>query len=385
MPFARRGWTSGYDITPKLGVLPRISSFHTDSPTFHTRIVYVGSTYKPQPQSANALSPNHCSVSASRLHLAQVLDCRLKYAAKMHTPLISLVFAVTFALQSVPAASQFDNSSIPIAYEAKVIEKSAEICPTAEESQEAQDEIRLDVRRLLGLYSCGGTSGWDRIAYLNMNDSSHQCPGDFREATFDGLRLCARDSTADTSNQVCTSTTFSSNGIPYSAVCGRVVGYQYGTTRAFYYNTVDGPRPIDEYYADGVALTHGPVGAREHIWTFVSGLQEDNSHPLFVCPCAPHASSTIVVPPFIGDDYFCESGTLVNRGNNAFHDDPLWDGDGCPEGNSCCTFSNPPYFTRQLPASTSDDIELRDCGDQRGIGATSSADTLIQFIELYVK
>ena len=296
----------------------------------------------------------------------------------MHTPLISLVFAVTFALQSVPAASQFDNSSIPIAYEATVIEKSAGKCPTAEESQEAQDEIRLDVRRLLGLsYTCSGTSGWDRIAYLNMNDSSHQCPGDFRETTFDGIRLCARDSTADTSLQVCTSTTFSSNGIPYSAVCGRVVGYQYGVTYGFYYNTA-----IEGYYVEGLTLTHGPVGAREHIWTFATGIQEDGSST-YMCPCA--ASSTIGPSSFIGEDYFCESGTLSNQGNNVFHDDPLWDGDGCPEGNSCCTFNNPPYFTRQLPASTSDDIELRDCAYERGIGSTSGADTLIQFIELYVK
>ena len=303
----------------------------------------------------------------------------------MPSPPISFVFAVTFALQSVPAASQFDNSSIPIAYEAKIIKSSGGICPTAEESQEAQDEIRLDVRSLLGLsYTCGGTSGWDRIAYLNMSDSSHQCPGEFREATFDGIRLCARDSTADTSTLVCTSTTFSSNGIPYSAVCGRVVGYQYGITLSFWYNTANGPQTIDEYYADGVTLTHGPVGAREHIWTFATGLEEYGSNQ-FVCHCARDASSTIVVPPFIGDDYFCESGTLSDQGYNVFHDEPLWDGDGCPEGNSCCTFSNPPYFTRQLPASTSDDIELRDCGYFRGIGSTSGADTLIQFIELYVK
>ena len=300
----------------------------------------------------------------------------------MCTPLISLVFAVTFALQSVPVASQFDNSSIPIAYEAKVIESSAGICPTAEESQEAQDEIRLDVRRLLGLsYTCGGTSGWDRIAYLNMSDSSHQCPGEFRETTFDEMRLCARDSTADTSNQVCTSTTFSSNGIPYSAVCGRVVGYQYGDTIAFQYNTVAGPTTIDEYYADGVTLTHGPVGAREHIWTFATGLTDNASigrNDQSVCPCARDASSTIVVPPFIGDDYFCESGRSS--------DDPLWDGvDDCPGRNTCCTFNNPPYFTRQLPASTSDAIEMRDCGHNPSIGSTAGADTLIQFIELYVK
>ena len=136
---------------------------------------------------------------------------------------------------------------------------------------------------------------------------------------------------------------------------------------------------------DGVTLTHGPVGDREHIWTFATGLEESGVNAVYQCPCTIDASPTIVVPPFIGDDYFCESGTPFHVGFNIFHDDPLWDGDGCPEGNTCCTFNNPPYFTRKLPASTSGDIELRDCLYWTGIGANSTSDTLIQFIELYVK
>ena len=56
--------------------------------------------------------------------------------------------------------------------------------------------------------------------------------------------------------------------VPYSAVCGRVVGYQCGQTGAF--NTVAGPATIDEYYVDGV--THGRVGAREHIWKSLHNL-----------------------------------------------------------------------------------------------------------------
>ena len=295
--------------------------------------------------------------------------------------LFAFISALSLALQSVPTAGQFVNTSIPIAYEATVIENSDGVCPTAEESQEAQDKIRLDVQRLLfGQNTCGG-SGWNRIAYLNMSDSSHQCPGDFREVTFEGIRLCARDSTADTNTQVCTSTTFSSNGIPYSAVCGRVVGYQYGRTFAFWT-----AQSIDERYVDGVTLTHGAVGAREHIWTFASGVTEQGSSLVGVCPCILNAHSSNVVPPFIGEDYFCESGSLNYASNNVFYKDPLWDGDGCPEGNSCCTFNDPPYFTRQLPASTSDDIELRDCAYWNSIASSSvQGEMLIQFIELYVK
>ena len=318
-----------------------------------------------------------------------MLDCRVKYVAEMPTPLITIIFALSLALQSVPTASQFAKSSIPIAYEATVIVSSDGVCPTAEERQEAQDEIRLDVRKMLDQNTCGGI-GWNRIVYLNMSDSSHQCPGDFREVTFEGKRLCARDSTADTSRLVCTSTTFSSNGIPYSAVCGRVVGYQYGVGLAFGINTNSGPKTIDEYYVDGLILTHGPVGAREHIWTFATGLEEilDLSfNAVYTCPCAVNASSSIVVPPFVGEDYFCESG-VVDRPYHIirFHDDPLWDGDGCVKGNSCCTLNGPPYFTKQLPASTSDDIELRDCGSWYSMTTSSRhGDTLIQFIELYVK
>jgi hypothetical protein len=300
----------------------------------------------------------------------------------MPTALIAFIFAVTLALKSVPTASQFDKSSIPIAYEATVIESSDGVCLTAEESQEAQDKISLDVRRILGQNICGG-SGWNRIAYLNMSNSTHQCPGEFREVTFNGIRLCARDSTADTYIRVCTSITFSSNGIPYSAVCGRVVGYQYGAAFAFF-----SAFSIDERYADGVTLTHGPVGAREHIWTFATGEQEQGSNRLTVCPCVLNASSSIRVPSFIGENYFCESGTLSDQGGHVFHDEPLWDGDGCSEGNSCCTLNDPPYFTRQLPASTSDDIELRDCGLWRSMipeSTYSQGDTLIQLIELYVK
>lgn len=119
----------------------------------------------------------------------------------MPTSLISFVVAVTLALQSIPAASQFDNSSTPISFESTVIENSNGMCPTAEERHEAQNRICSGVRRLLhvGPYTCSGTSGWDRIVYLNMSNSSHQCPGDFREVTFDAIRLCARDSWADSS------------------------------------------------------------------------------------------------------------------------------------------------------------------------------------------
>jgi hypothetical protein len=96
------------------------------------------------------------------------------------------------------------------------------------------------------------------------------------------------------------------------------------------------------------------------------------------CPC--DASINITIPPFVGGDYFCESGINSGSVTNSFYpDDPLWDGEGCGNSSSCCSFNNPPYFTKTLPSPTSDPIEARLCrweGDE---------DTPVEFMELYVK
>ena len=45
-----------------------------------------------------------------------------------------------------------------------------------------------------------------------------------------------------------------------------------------------------------------------------------------------------------------------------FHsNDTLWDGEDCHSSSSCCSLHNPPYFTKSLGQSTTDDLELRRC------------------------
>ena len=297
---------------------------------------------------------------------------------KMTTPLLMLVFILIMALLIPLGANQFNNGSIPHAYEAKVIERSNQTCPATET---VRKEIHEEIIGLLNpdkyRYTCGGTDGWARIAYLNMSDSSHECPGELRETTRSVGRLCGRglgfNYDIRAGRYICKSAIFPSNGTHYSSVCGRAIAYQHASAYTFGSTSSN----IDEYYADGLSLTHGPVGAREHIWTFVTTGNEVASG----CPCNPTSGSSVVVPSFMEENYFCESGNY-DSGLRAFYDEPLWDGDGCflPE-NNCCSFNNPPYFTRQLPASTSDDIELRDCMFSSYYGA----DTLIELIELYIK
>ena len=127
-----------------------------------------------------------------------------------------------------------------------------------------------------------------------------------------------------------------------------------------------------------MSVTHGTP--RNHIWTFVAGLSENyRTHPE-VCQC--DASINIKIPSFVGNDYFCESALHETwAGQFRFHpNDTLWDGEDCLSSSTCCSRRNPPYFVKQLPTSTTDDIEARICLDQ----PLSDEDIAVELVELYV-
>ena len=70
-------------------------------------------------------------------------------------------------------------------------------------------------------------------------------------------------------------------------------------------------------------------------------------------------------PPFLGIDYFCDTAIVSGFINGFFYkDDPQWDGDDSSPQSTSCSFSNPPWFYKQLPQTTTDDIEMRVCCDQ---------------------
>ena len=208
--------------------------------------------------------------------------------------------------------------------------------------------------------SCGGRGRWSRIAFFNMSDPSQQCPSSWNLFT-SPVRGCIA---SDTSAPSCDSAIFPSNGRLYSRVCGRIIAYQKGSVNAFNSSVVSNPG-IEGAYVDGVSLTHGGPGSRQHIWTFVGAAYESGTDPDFICPCTSTSNWPHQVPSFIGNSYFCDTG---NRGSNTpdgtFYPDPLWDGSGCGFGSSCCEFNNPPWFCATLPQPTTDDLELRICRDQ---------------------
>ena len=212
-----------------------------------------------------------------------------------------------------------------------------------------------------------------RVAHLDMTDTNQHCPSGFRLIT-SPKRTCG------TPGSRCVSATFPLNGIKYSRVCGKIKAYQYYSTDAFDPYYLDRSRTIDSQYVDGVSVTHGQR-PRKHIWTFAVAIDETRSNQR-VCPCTKTDTPfTGVVPPFIGQDYFCETGSTYVARNEFYHADPLWDGSGCGSTSSCCGFNNPPWFCKQLPQPTTDDIEMRACTSE-GISDEYLA---LETVEIYVK
>ena len=224
--------------------------------------------------------------------------------------------------------------------------------------------------------SCGNiTGGWTRVAELNMTNRSHQCPSGLtlHNESDSNIRACVTASTAD-----CVSIPID---IPYSysRVCGRVIAYQVGVTNAFHHHG-SASDTIDDIYVDGVSLTHG--SPREHIWTFAAGIQESMAaHVESTCPCTGNDGTT-PPPRFVGSDYFCEAGVQdrTPTSSTLYSNDSLWDGDGCIDTNPCCSFNNPPWFYKQLPQCTTDNIEMRVCKNEDA----SNEDVAIEIVEIFI-
>ena len=317
-----------------------------------------------------------------------------------------------------PTVSQAGNTTLPLSLTPRVLTGTDQTCPPDEVREMTRSQIDQDIRALLrdnticpttgtqaspaascsaistscpsGYYwvrscngsavqvycdmdrvcGCNSTGGWARVAYLNTTDTSQQCPGTWTLITTP-RRTCGRTRNV----AICDSAIFPSSGIQYNHICGRVIGYQYGHPDG----NRNSNRNIETYYVDGVSITHGAPGSRQHIWTFSAAVFPNR------CPC----SGTGAFPSFIGDDYFCETGNDNSApfdGGVFFPDDPLWDGLDCgTTASACeCTTNGPPWFCKQLPQATTDDIEVRICADD-DIQFIAFEDTPVELIELYIR
>ena len=211
---------------------------------------------------------------------------------------------------------------------------------------------------------CGGVSGgWTRLVQWDMADCNTQCPSaDFVPKNYSGVRNCG---IRPSYGPWCASTNFTLPiDLVYSKVCGRVAAYASGSPDAFSLNLPEVTINIDSVYLDGVSLTHGSGSSRSHIWSFAACTSGSTS-------CSCHNSSSSRAPPaFVGSDYFCDSS---GPGGSA----ALWQNCSSVDlGNKTC-----PWFFKDLPAATSDAIELRACTDQ----LRYDEDIAISAVEIYIQ
>ncbi len=220
---------------------------------------------------------------------------------------------------------------------------------------------------------CGGIGGWTRIAHVNMTEPNATCPEGLLQSTRGDLELCERLSSGD-----CDSSHFTTHGIEYQQVCGRIRGYQLGTPEAFSRSIVISSLTLESQYLDGISFTHGAPSERVHIWSFPAGVTITRNDR-FGCPCV--SGSTVSSPSFVGDDYYCDSVATGIASGTFYTNGQLWDG-VCPnmELAPCCANMNSPWFIKTLAESTSDDIEMRMCTDESNV----SEGTPLDLIELYI-
>ena len=306
--------------------------------------------------------------------------------------------AILFAVITISIATScsLGQRTLPAVLPHTTIEETnSGTCPVANVVNEVRNDTVAEIqsilhasvvpelnRRFSGLPQChcSGAGRWTRIAYLNMTDPSQQCPPQWRLYTTP-VRGCGRTSNIRPS---CDSAIFPSYSQSYSRVCGRINAFQRGTHDALHAAVVQ-MRGIDAAYVDGVSVTHGAAGSRQHIWTFTGALYEnDPSYSASAnCACTNiNQPWPFQLPSYIGNNYFCDTANVGPSWSRArfYVDDPLWDGDGCGPTNACCEFNNPPWFCTTLPQPTSDDIELRICGDEE----PSSEDSIVYLVDIYV-
>lgn len=272
-------------------------------------------------------------------------------------------------------------TDLPIRLPGKVVlPSSAATCPSDAERQSIIDELDTDLDQIiqsqLQLFKsltfpveCPG-QGWVKVADFNLEtNSTEPCPGTWEKRNISGISNCRLPQTT----VQCQSATFPTNSLSYSQVCGRIKGYQYGRTSAFFPSISE--TSIDEAYLDGVFIARG--NPRQHVWSFAAGYSSSEGVSGFRCPCAVAGATN--PPDFVGSNSYCDSGTDDIPISGVFYDhNPLWDAEGCVGENQCCLRG--PYFFADLAENTCDPLEVRLC-----LYDPLMVNIGVSIVELYVK
>ena len=195
--------------------------------------------------------------------------------------------------------------------------------------------------------------GITRVGLINMTNDNSSCPRHLELIEQSGKRMCY----SPLIGARFTSVVFPTFNIKYNHVCGRAVGYAYGGPLAFFYSVSGSYKSIDQPYVQGLSITYTINDERKHIWSLVGGYSNSGDGTAWNCPCA--GGSSYRPPSYVGNDYYCESGTHSTPSGKWYMDNPLWDGQGCHSSSRCCDNRRQPWFWQILPEMTDSDIEVR--------------------------
>ena len=256
---------------------------------------------------------------------------------------------------------------------------NAKSCPSEEKVERAIQSIKNstnDITRLFQAMPQCGAGIWHQLVAINMSSADSQCPDGWVEENEEGVRACGRGPVGPSCESVHLNNI---HQIEYTRVCGRAIGYQHGSPDAFAQR--GSGVTVDQNYVDGLSITYG--SPRQHLWTFAAAVREGDSMSvdiIFHCPCSVHPGAS--PPPFVGNNWYCESGNPnPDSGTGSLlPNDPLWDGVNC-EGTCCSDGRSPPWFSVDLPAPTSDYIEVRLCGNEQ----SDQEDVFIGILEIYIQ
>lgn len=222
---------------------------------------------------------------------------------------------------------------------------------------------------------CSSEGGWMRLDSTDMSIPGSMCPENLTKWTDGGTTGCVKSP-----DEACSSVILPTLGIKYSKVCGMAKGYQWGLTDAF---RGASQNDINGAYVDGISITHGHV--RKHIWTMAVAQHEVSSpNPSSLCSCTNtrnRMNSALTPPSFVGDDYFCETGTHERASPRLYANDFLWDGEGCGALSTCCRLNSPPWFCKPLSCYFSDYLEVRLCTD----APSTEENVVLKELQLFVQ
>ena len=108
-----------------------------------------------------------------------------------------------------------------------------------------------------------GVRGVMRVAHIDMKNTSVNCPSLLTQYQLEtGERVCGSTNPA---GQTCDSVIFPTHRFSYRRVCGKAVGFAYGSPCSFWYYKNGGQNTTNHAYVNGLSITYGPQNGRNHI------------------------------------------------------------------------------------------------------------------------